>query len=165
MVIFNILILIILDGSNSDCDQCHGILEELENIDDDCDRHGITFVKTQDYSIAELYGISEYPVLVYFEANIPNVYEGSLNEEEEVLQWLIQQKTEDRIELITRVMLESMVEETQYLAVYFCKYNTKNLCIYYIYHRKLCFVKLLISLRFYANKKFAINVQEKFEAH
>jgi len=23
------------------------ILEELENIDDDCDRHGITFVKTQ----------------------------------------------------------------------------------------------------------------------
>lgn len=30
-----------------DCDQCVGILEELENIDDDCDRHGITFVKTQ----------------------------------------------------------------------------------------------------------------------
>lgn len=93
----------------------------MENIDDDCDRHGITFVKTQDYSIAELYGISEYPVLVYFEENVPNVYEGSLKEEEEVLQWLIQQKTEDRIELITRVMLETMVEETQYLAVYFCK--------------------------------------------
>lgn len=49
------------------------------------------------------------------------MYEGSLKEEEEVLQWLIQQKTEDRIELITRVMLESMVEETQYLAVYFCE--------------------------------------------
>lgn len=78
-------------------------------------------MKTQDYSIAELYGISEYPVLVYFEANVPNVYEGSLKEEEEVLQWLIQQKTEDRIELITRVMLETMVEETQYLAVYFCE--------------------------------------------
>lgn len=106
-----------------ECDQCSGILDELENIDDDCDRHGITFVKTQDYSIAELYGISDYPVLVYFEGNVPNVYEGSLREEEEVLQWLIQQKTEDRIELITRVMLESMVEETQYLAVYFCKYS------------------------------------------
>jgi thioredoxin-like negative regulator of GroEL len=110
-----------------DCDQCHGILDELENIDDDCDRHGITFVKTQDYSIAELYGISEYPVLVYFESNVPNVYEGNLNEEEEVLQWLIQQKTEDRIELITRVMLESMVEETQYLAVYFYKVHC-NIC-------------------------------------
>lgn len=46
---------------------------------------------------------------------------GSLDEEEEVLQWLITQKTEDRIELITRVMLEGMVDDTQYLAVYFCK--------------------------------------------
>lgn len=46
---------------------------------------------------------------------------GELGEEEEVLQWLITQKTEDRIELITRQMLETMVEETQYLAVYFCK--------------------------------------------
>ncbi|XP_014370433.2 uncharacterized protein LOC106720321 isoform X2 [Papilio machaon] len=106
-----------------DCEQCTGILEELENIDDDCDRHDIKFVKTQDYSIAEQYGVTDFPVLVYFEHNIPNVYEGSLAEEEEVLQWLITQKTEDRIELITRVMLENMVEETQYLAVYFYKLN------------------------------------------
>ncbi|XP_072939363.1 uncharacterized protein hlk isoform X2 [Epargyreus clarus] len=106
-----------------DCEQCAGILEELENIDDDCDRHEIKFVKTQDYSIAESYGVTDFPVMVYFENNIPNVYEGSLAEEEEVLQWLITQKTEDRIELITRVMLEKMVEETQYLAVYFYKLN------------------------------------------
>ncbi|XP_037963657.1 uncharacterized protein LOC105392584 isoform X6 [Plutella xylostella] len=106
-----------------DCEQCAGILEELENIDDDCDRHEIKFVKTQDYAIAENYGVTDFPVLVYFESNIPNVYEGSLAEEEEVLQWLITQKTEDRIELITRVMLEHMVEETQYLAVYFYKLN------------------------------------------
>ncbi|XP_045765517.1 uncharacterized protein LOC123867504 isoform X7 [Maniola jurtina] len=106
-----------------DCEQCAGILEELENIDDDCDRHGIKFVKTLDYSISESYGVTDFPVLVYFENNIPNVYEGSLAEEEEVLQWLITQKTEDRIELITRVMLEKMVEETQYLAVYFYKLN------------------------------------------
>lgn len=45
---------------------------------------------------------------------------GDLKVEEEVLQWLITQKTEDRIELITRMMLEMSVEETQYLAVYFC---------------------------------------------
>lgn len=53
------------------------------------------------------------------------IFVGSLDEEEEVLQWLITQKTEDRIELITRVMLEDMVEETQYLAVYFCKFLAK----------------------------------------
>lgn len=50
-----------------------------------------------------------------------NLFLGDLSEEEEVLQWLITQKTEDRIELITRQMLETMVDETQYLAVYFCK--------------------------------------------
>lgn len=32
---------------SNDCVQCTTILEELENIDDDCDRHGITFIKTQ----------------------------------------------------------------------------------------------------------------------
>ncbi|XP_049542265.1 uncharacterized protein LOC125955256 isoform X2 [Anopheles darlingi] len=111
-----------------DCEQCSGVLESLENIDDDCDRHGIMFVKTDDISIAEHYGITEYPVLVYFEDNVPNVFEGLLDEEEEVLQWLITQKTEDRIELITRVMLESMVDETQYLAVYFYKTKSPSYC-------------------------------------
>lgn len=48
---------------------------------------------------------------------------GDLNEEEEVLQWLITQRTEDRIELVTRSMLESIIQETQYLAVYFCKFK------------------------------------------
>ncbi|XP_063244025.1 uncharacterized protein LOC134543121 isoform X2 [Bacillus rossius redtenbacheri] len=111
-----------------ECDQCKEILEELENIDDDCDRHSIKFVKTQDLKVAETYGVSDFPCLVYFEHQVPNVFEGELSEEEEVLQWLITQKTEDRIELITRVMLETMVEETQYLAVYFYKENC-NICM------------------------------------
>uniref|UniRef100_A0A146M1J4 Thioredoxin domain-containing protein n=1 Tax=Lygus hesperus TaxID=30085 RepID=A0A146M1J4_LYGHE len=109
------------DNKQDECAQCKEILEELENIDDDCDRHGITFVKTQDFSIAQNFGVNDFPSLVYFEDQIPNVFEGDLTEEEEVLQWLITQKTEDRIELITREMLETMVEESQYLAVYFYK--------------------------------------------
>lgn len=64
----------ILDSD--DCEQCTRILEELENIDDDCDRHGITFVKTKDFSVAEAYGVNDYPALVYFESSIPNVFEG-----------------------------------------------------------------------------------------
>lgn len=56
-----------------------------------------------------------------YSKSVLNDSTGQLREEEEVLQWLITQKTEDRIELITRAMLETMVEETTYLAVYFCK--------------------------------------------
>lgn len=63
---------------SDDCEQCSGVLEELENIDDDCNRHQIKFVKTQDFTIAEQYGITDFPVLVYFEENVPNVYEGRL---------------------------------------------------------------------------------------
>ncbi|XP_055320472.1 uncharacterized protein LOC129577457 isoform X8 [Sitodiplosis mosellana] len=114
------------DEDTDDCEQCTKTLEELENIDDDCDRHGITFVKTKDFSVAEQFGVHDFPALVYFESSIPNVFEGQLNEEEEVLQWLITQKTEDRIELITRQMLETMVEDTQYLAVYFSPERFQN---------------------------------------
>ena len=34
---------------------------------------------------------------------------------------MTEMKVESHIELITRPMLETMVEETQYLAVFFCK--------------------------------------------
>ncbi|XP_063909569.1 uncharacterized protein LOC135127148 isoform X3 [Zophobas morio] len=108
---------------SDECEQCAHILEELENIDDDCERHGILFVKTQDLKIAEQYGATDFPILMYFEEGVGGVFEGDLEEEEEVLQWLIQQRTEDRIELITRVMLENLVQDTQYLAVYFYKQN------------------------------------------
>ncbi|XP_059471929.1 uncharacterized protein LOC132194579 isoform X6 [Neocloeon triangulifer] len=110
---------------NDQCEQCASILEELENIDDDCEKYGITFVKTEDYKVAQSYGISDFPSLVYFEKSTPSVYEGDLNEEEEVLQWLITQKVEDRIELVTRIMLETMVEEVEYMAVYFYKHNCR----------------------------------------
>lgn len=67
----------LIDSPNiEDCEQCGVVLEELENIDDDCDRHGITFVKTQDFGIAENYGVADFPALVYFENGIPNVFEG-----------------------------------------------------------------------------------------
>ncbi|XP_050440891.1 uncharacterized protein LOC126845910 isoform X3 [Adelges cooleyi] len=107
--------------NEDECEQCTSVLEELENIDDDCERHGITFIKTQDVDATEFYGVTKLPALVYFEHGVPNLFGGDLKEEEEVLQWLITQKTEERIELVTRSMLESLIEETQYLAVYFYK--------------------------------------------
>ena len=57
---------------------------------------------------------------VYYRA-VPNVFEGDISAEEEVLDWLIEMKVESHVELITRAMLETMVEEVHYLAVYFCE--------------------------------------------
>ncbi|KAG7154498.1 disulfide-isomerase-like 2 [Homarus americanus] len=83
---------------DSSCATCKKVLEELENIDDDTDRIGVSFVKTQDMKVAERYGVTSLPALLYFEHQIPTVYEGDLLAEEDVLQWLVLQKTEDTIE-------------------------------------------------------------------
>ena len=79
-------------------------------------------VKTTDPDFSREVGISEFPGLVFFYNGVPNVFEGDITAEEEVLDWLIEMKVESHIELITRPMLETMVEEVQYLAVYFCKH-------------------------------------------
>ena len=52
------------------------VLGELETIDDDCDKHGIQFVKIDDTSAAKEFGIDDIPALVYFEKGIPNLYDG-----------------------------------------------------------------------------------------
>lgn len=67
-----------LDKNDSSCEMCMQVLEELENIDDDTDRIGVSFVKTQDTKIAERYGITILPALLYFEHQVPTVFEGGL---------------------------------------------------------------------------------------
>ena len=58
------------------CVSCPGILEELENIDDDTDKHGIQFVKSNDVKLAHEIGIFAFPALVYYETGVPIMYDG-----------------------------------------------------------------------------------------
>ncbi|PRD30928.1 UNVERIFIED_CONTAM: hypothetical protein NCL1_24928 [Trichonephila clavipes] len=118
------------DPDEEDCPECQETLADLENIDDDTDRHGILFVKTTDDSIAADYGITRFPALIYFENNVPSIYEGGIcfsirtgdiSAEEEVLQWLIHSKSEDTIETVNRDMCDKLIENTPYLVVLFCK--------------------------------------------
>jgi len=52
------------------------VLGELEKIDDECDSHGVVFVKIDNEDEAKEYGIEKIPALVYFEKMIPTMYEG-----------------------------------------------------------------------------------------
>lgn len=63
---------------SDDCDECDDILEELENIDDDTDRHGIQFVKSNDAKLAAEIGIFRFPALVYYETGVPIMYDGKI---------------------------------------------------------------------------------------
>lgn len=97
------------------------MLTELENIDDECDALGVTFVKIDNADEAKEYGIDKVPKLLYFEKGIPTVYEGKLENEDELLRWLEQQTTSDEIEDITDEMLDLIIEKMPYVAVLFCK--------------------------------------------
>lgn len=46
---------------------------------------------------------------------------GDIQAEEQVLEWLIEQRHEDTIENINRQMLYTLIDTQDYLAVYFCK--------------------------------------------
>ena len=61
---------------DDDCDSCKEILEELETIDDDTDKHGIQFVKSKDAKLAAEIGIFSFPALVYYETGVPIMYDG-----------------------------------------------------------------------------------------
>lgn len=52
------------------------VLNELENIDDDLDKEGLTLVRLDNAEEAKEYGIDHLPTLVYFENKIPAIYEG-----------------------------------------------------------------------------------------
>lgn len=69
-----ILLFIILDDNNDKKSQ--KALNELENIDDECDTLGIVFVKIDDDEESKLYGIEEIPALLYFENGVPTLYNG-----------------------------------------------------------------------------------------
>lgn len=45
-------------------DQSMTVLEELEKIDDDCDRHGIQFVKIDDKKAAKAFGLDEVSTII-----------------------------------------------------------------------------------------------------
>lgn len=60
------------------------------------------------------------PAIVYFEKQIPNVYDGDLEDENEILQWLLGQMENDEIEDVTDEMLDKLIKEGNEMVVLFC---------------------------------------------
>lgn len=115
------------------------ILEELEKIDDDCDKHGIQFVKIDDDRAAKELGIDDIPAIVYFEKQVPSVYDGDLENEDEILKWLVSQQEKDEIEDVTDEMLDKLVKEGRTLAVLFCKFSINSMFNPFLSHFEYLF--------------------------
>ena len=112
--------------SEDNCELCDEVLEQLESIDDDAEAVGVRVIMTDDKEIAEEYGITKFPVVIYFENQDPSIYEGDPREETELLTWLLYQMKEDTIENINRDLLLKMVDKFEFLGVFFCKYEYES---------------------------------------
>lgn len=121
-------IFFILD--DEDCPECDEIMEALEKIDGEADLFGIDFVKVLSTEAAEKFGILNVPSLVYFRKKTPLIYDGDLTQEDKILQWLTSQdvfEIKNEIEEVNKKMLDKLLDENEFLAVFFCKYLQKKL--------------------------------------
>lgn len=67
--------------------------------------------------------MNSVPAVVYFEKQIPNIYDGDIENEDALLQWLIDQLQKDEIEDITNEMMDRLIKEGKNIAVFFCMYS------------------------------------------
>lgn len=110
---------------SNDCKQCPRVLIEIEHIDDEADGAGINFVKIDDKKMAKDFGVFALPAILFFKmgSKEPVIYAGDLNDEQQLLNWLLTQKDPagDVIEALEGEELVNLIEEANSLAVYFCK--------------------------------------------
>lgn len=104
------------------------ILNELENIDDECEEKDIDFVKTSDDGIEKEYDLPALPALAFYRHKFRTIYNGDLMNEDEILKWVLEliEATPDVIETVDRRTLQVLINDIEHLAVLFCKINLIN---------------------------------------
>lgn len=111
---------------DDDCTECPETLAALENIDGELDVFGIDFVKVNDEFAFDKWNVHTVPQLGYFRKKEPIFYDGDLTDDRKVLAWLTSDEIfelKDEIEEVNKKMLEKLLTENDYIAVYFCKYS------------------------------------------
>lgn len=99
-------------------------MEALEKIDGEADLFGIDFVKISSPEAAEKYNIINVPSLAYFRKKTPLIYDSDLTQEDKILAWLTSQdvfEIQNEIEEVNRKMLDKLLDENEFLTVFFCK--------------------------------------------
>ena len=100
-------------------------MNNLAKVDDFCTKLDIGLVKINDLELVTEYNLGELPALVYYRHTIPILYEGPLEAEDDLLEWLIQNRNsgdeEDVIEDVQFKSLEAMVAAVENIAVLFCE--------------------------------------------
>lgn len=101
------------------------IINELENIDDECEEKDVTFVKISDKNIKQEYDLPKLPCLGFYRKKFRTLFDGDLMNEESILEWVLDlhDKSPDVIENVDRKTLQMLIDDVEHLAVFFCEEN------------------------------------------
>lgn len=67
--------------------------------------------------------------MVYFRKKEPLIYDGDLTQEGKILSWLTSQDVfvlKNEIDEVNKKMLDKLLDENEFLAVFFCEYFMYN---------------------------------------
>ena len=59
------------------------------DIDEKLDKRDLHLVKISDNGAGEEYGIEELPCLVYFENGVPELFEGDIRNDNQIIKWML----------------------------------------------------------------------------
>lgn len=106
------------------------IINELENIDDECEEKDIDFVKTSDDGIEEEYDLPSLPALAFYRHQFRSIYTGDMMKEDDILAWVLNlhESRHDEIESVDRKTLQVLINDVEHLAVFFCEYSGWKSC-------------------------------------
>lgn len=87
-------------------------MQELENIDDECEEKDIDFVKTSDHGIQKEYDLKTLPALAFYRHRFRDIYTGDLMHEEAILDWILELRdsSPEVIESVDRKTLQVMID-------------------------------------------------------
>lgn len=116
----------------------------MELIDDEALEYGIKIVKMSDRLMAKKFGFRNPPGITYFRKGKPINYDGDIDDEEELLDWLTNPENmelTDSIERVNRKMFHKIRQNSDYVAVFLCKYfysliSKKMIGIYFLFESR-----------------------------
>ena len=100
------------------------------DIDEKLDKRDLHLVKISDAGAGEEYGIQDLPSLVYFENGVPEIFEGDIRNDNQIIKWMLDELKQEEIKDVTVAMLNRLIDRNHNLAVVFMDEESKegNIC-------------------------------------
>ena len=83
-------------------------------------------MKISDAGAGEEYGIQDLPSLVYFENGVPEIFEGDIRNDNQIIKWMLDELKQEEIKDVTVAMLNRLIDRNHNLAVVFMDEESKE---------------------------------------